>query len=86
MLSCTEVSSRKVQAGTWRGDEGRARETRRCLAADGLEEEPEDVAAVMVVSNVVVRVGDEDGGGKGAVKEKVAEVGRLRGSWMVVVD
>ena len=28
------VSSRKSQAGTRRGDEGRARETRRCLRAD----------------------------------------------------
>ena len=32
MVSGMEVSSRKVQAGTRRGDEGSARETRRVLS------------------------------------------------------
>ena len=37
----TPVSSRKSHAGTRRGDEARARETRRCFTADidGVEEE-----------------------------------------------
>ena len=56
------VSSRKLHAGKMRGEEseGRARETRRCFA----EAEAEEAAAAE-------RAGDEEEGGKGAVKEKV---------------
>jgi hypothetical protein len=54
------VSSRKLQAGTKRGEEGKARETRLCLMAEGI--------------GGVVAMGD-DVEGNGAVKENVDDDG-----------
>lgn len=69
------VSSRKVQAGNKRGEDGRARDTRRCLDEEAglVETENDDVDE------------DEGGGGNGAVKEKADAGRRGRPSTAVVV-
>ena len=65
----TLVSSRKLQAGNWRGEDGSASDTRLCCLCGDVEE----------LDN------GSDGGGKGAVNEKVDVDGSLtRGVRLVV--
>ena len=57
------VSSRKVQAGTWRGEDGRARETRRCLCRAAAVAD----AAVDEVGKGAVNENVDDGGAFGCL-------------------
>lgn len=54
----TVVSSRKLHAANWRGDEGKARETRRCCFREGLAEAADDEGGNGAVNENV----DDDGG------------------------